>query len=174
MLPLLKWSAACDVCQGNFSFQGYLNTQLLLWDKGKDPWICHMRRGFLCFIFHSFLCFFVLQVSSNTRMNLLSLETELFVWWRCVLCDSLWRVILSAGDAWGTHLGLYVPCPEPVSWLDQALEVVLMISRCTSATTIREVWKTRLITQSPGGKERERGPGVLPRTLGFWGFTLYW
>lgn len=102
----------------------------------------------------------------------------------------------------GTQLGLYltVTSPTRASVLAGLTPVVLITNaRCTSATTVRELWKNKVynsqvlrvhgmakghtarsLGRERGVGEREQGPGALlllglrMACLGFSGFTLCW
>lgn len=96
---------------------------------------------------------FCLQASPNVSMNLFSLETDMFVWWMCVLCVSLQRVMLSAENAWGTHLGPYLPpvaapadilLPRATVMAGLALAILIMVAGRTSAPSVRELWKNEV------------------------------
>lgn len=94
---------------------------------------------------------------------------------------SLSVVMLLVQNAWGIHLGPYYLCQAPTDIsltkcsvaAGLTLVILIMIASCTSATTIREIWKSKLYysnilegtqhTWEPHNMvtDWENGPGVL-------------
>lgn len=69
------------------------------------------------------------------------------------MCVTLQRVMLSAGNAWGAHLGPYFPpvaaptdilLPRATDMAGLALVVLIIVAGCTSAPNVRELWKNEV------------------------------